>query len=323
MSPVSLSEVRAAVVQALGPDVADVVSEPHLYASTHRLDELHVRLQDGRTVELLLKELGGERAERENRPAFLVDPGREGRVYRSVLAGRRLGPPDLIASGGDGASGSSWLVLERVAGVPLWQVGELDVWCDVAAWAGRLHTELSGVDAFERAGLVRYDRAFFARWPTRARALTARAPTPDAADRLAAVLKGYDGVLDALAALPVSIVHGELYASNVMVVPSSGRIGAIDWELAGVGTGLLDLACLVAGRWDDAARHALVEAYHGALPRTGRPSPTELARALWMAELHLCVQWLGWDRRTEPPPDHAQDWLAKAERAVAQLRKER
>ncbi len=317
MSPALPARVRAAVAEALGPGVVEIVTEPHAYATTHRLVELHVHRRHGATVELLCKEQSAPAGRRGTRPAFLVDPDREARVYRSLLQGRGLGSPRCIASGRDPVSGSSWLVLERLPGVPLWQLGELDAWCDVAAWTARLHTALAGASEAGGAGLVVYDRTFFARWPSRARALTPAGT--EAAERLARVLEGYDDVLDALAGLPPIVVHGELYASNVMVDVATERIGAVDWEVAGLGTGLLDLACLVAGGWDDEARGALVGAYHEALPAAGRAPLRALERDLRLVELHLCIQWLGWSHGWRAPVEHAQDWLARAEGAKARL----
>src|SRR5690242_1310923 len=63
------------------------------YSSSFALDELDVRLGDGTTVPLVLKDLSRpailERARRA-RPAFRYDPLREIRTYRDLLAPARL-----------------------------------------------------------------------------------------------------------------------------------------------------------------------------------------------------------------------------------------
>jgi Ser/Thr protein kinase RdoA (MazF antagonist) len=314
---VPLVDVRALVTAALG-DVVELSIEPHRYATTHALTEVHVRLGDGRSVDLLFKELGDRGLVPEavgRRPGFLVDRGREVRVYRSALAGRDLGTPVLHAGEEDGECGP-WLLLERVSGVPLWQIGDLATWCRAAAWVGRFHASVTAAEASSVAGLARYDESYFARWPGRARALLA---ATDAGERLERVLEGYDSVVHALARLPRGFVHGDLYPSNVLVDVASRRIAPVDWELAGIGPTVLDLAALVAGAWEDAEREQLVDAYLGALPADARPDRRALRIDLARAELHLCIQWLGWAAGWEPPAEHTHDWIAIAERARARI----
>ena len=119
-------------------------------------------------------------------------------------------------------------------------------------------------------------------------------------------LVGYDQAVHRLEKLPQTLVHGELYASNVLV--AGGRVAAIDWETAGRGPGILDLAALVTG-WSDPDSRRLVAAY-------GPVDPGDLAAA----QLVLAARWLGWSPEWTPPPEHAHDWEAEARRASAALR---
>src|SRR6476646_2259861 len=72
----------------------------------------------------------------------------------------------------------------------------------------------------------------------------------------------HEQVVEALLALPRTVIHGEFYASNVLVAGTSGdaRVAPVDWELAAAAPGLTDLAALVSG-WSPAEREELVEAY--------------------------------------------------------------
>jgi aminoglycoside phosphotransferase (APT) family kinase protein len=145
--------------------------------------------------------------------------------------------------------------------------------------------------------LLRYDRGFYLRWLERAREFTG--------GRLERVARRYDSVIDRLIELPPTFIHGEFYASNVLV--DGQRIAPVDWEVAAIGPGLVDLAALTMG-WGENERTAIESAY-------GEVPPD----ALHACRLHIAVQWLGWARDWTPPPDHARNWLADALAAAERL----
>jgi thiamine kinase-like enzyme len=118
--------------------------------------------------------------------------------------------------------------------------------------------------------------------------------------------------------LPAGFLHGEFYASNVIVSGSDGDFGicAVDWEMAAVGPTFLDLAALASG-WEERDVVALTEAYNSAL--TDSLPEDEFERAFDCARLHLAVQWLGWAREWTPPDEHAQSWLGEAVRMSSKL----
>jgi aminoglycoside phosphotransferase len=284
------AHVRAALEATLGP-LARIERRAHAYATSFPLEELSVELADGRTLDLLLKDLRRERlAESAGRakPAFLHDPRREIDTYRRILAPAGLGTPALYAADG------TWLVLERVDGVALWQVGGIDRWCAVARALAVLHRRLA-----ERASephLLRYDASWYRLWLERARAST---------DGLELVAAAYERAVERLLELPSTVIHGELYASNVLV--AGDRICIVDWETAACGPGLVDLAALTTG-WSNGERAAITAAY-------GVVDPA----ALDAARLHLAVRWLGWTRGWQPPPEQRRDWLAEAVQAAERL----
>src|SRR5205814_2079494 len=72
----------------------------------------------------------------------VADPLREIEVYRSVLAGAGLGTAKLYAADVE----RSWLVLEKVEGVELYQIGELDPWQRALRWLARMHDRFAGAD---------------------------------------------------------------------------------------------------------------------------------------------------------------------------------
>jgi thiamine kinase-like enzyme len=136
----------------------------------------------------------------------------------------------------------------------------------------------------------------------------------------------YDVVVTRLMELGVTLIHGEFYGSNVLVretppTASAGRICPVDWEMASLGPGLLDLAALTSGAWTDTQRQAMASAYRSAMFDAGSPAPSlpQLLESLNWCRLHLAIQWLGWSDDWQAPPDQAHDWLDEAARVASML----
>jgi aminoglycoside phosphotransferase (APT) family kinase protein len=152
-----------------------------------------------------------------------------------------------------------------------------------------------------------------------------RFATGDVAKRRAidAIARQYDTVVARLTALPRTIIHGEFYASNVIVRRRPrGQVCPVDWEMTALGPGLVDLAALVAG-WNAVTRRALARAYYaetvGARPGGAGPLPREFSIDLDCCRLYLAVRMLGWSDTWEPPRDHAFNWLREASSLAGRL----
>ncbi len=310
-----MTPLDRAVTAAYGEAATVVSRTPSIYATSHPLTDVVVEVGGGRTVALLQKDvatlLPGADA---TRPAFLRDPGREGRVYRRLLAEVDVGAPRL------GGEGEGWLLLEKVPGVELYQVGDVGVWRAVAERVAAMHRALSrwsdaegGAEgAVHALGLLRHDGPALDAWPARAAATMA---TPSQVRWLGALRARYGEVRDRILALPQTVLHGELYASNVIVSDVGlpvARVCPIDWEMAAAGAGLLDLAALVAGAWSEEDRSAIAGSYLRAFPALGTDD-------LDVCRLHLSVQWLGWSQGWVAPPAHAHAWLAEAQQLSQRL----
>ena len=96
--------------------------------------------------------------------------------------------------------------------------------------------------------------------------------------------------------------------------PAAWRICPVDWEMAGTGPALMDLAALVSGKWTADEKEAIASAYHSAMAgsETWQPTFAEFLNALDYCQLALAVQWLGWSRDWTPPIEHRHDWLNEA-----------
>ena len=307
-----------ALAAALAAPVTAVERRPCEYRTSSALEELDVTLADGRTLHVMFKDLSRACLDDDAlrvKPDFLHHPMREIEVYRDLLDGAGLGTPAYYGASVEPAADRYWLFIENVAGPVLWQVGEFEVWEETARWLARLHARFEG-GANAPPSLLRYDTALFRIWIDRARAFAEDPATSWSPDKRAAVVdlaERYDPVVERLAALPATVIHGEFYPSNVLVQDPLGdvRIAPIDWEIAAVGPGLLDVAALTIGKWTPAQRSALAQAYREEAAGAAA-SPADFDAVLDCCRLHLAVQALGWDAEWQAPAEHRHDWLAEA-----------
>ena len=305
--------------QGDGAEVVGLSRRPYRYATSAPLEEIQVRLEGGAQLGVIFKDLSRDRLlddARASKPGFVYEPLRELETYRGILAPAGIGPR-CIAAVADEDPPRRWLLIEKVAGAELWQVGELSVWEEVAGWLGRFHARFTGrLDELRAANphLLEHSEGWFRSWAERARAALAHSTDPRV-PRLRRCLEGYDEVIGSLAALPHTFVHGEFYPSNVLVVRGDDhvRVYPIDWEMSAIGPGQIDLAALVGG-WSTSERHRLVAAYRKGLARAGTtpPGPDALDADLSRSRLHLALQWLGWSSDWRPPREHAHDWAGEA-----------
>lgn len=287
---------------------------PSPYRTSFPIEELRFELAGRGPVRAGFKRLEWERLEpaaQLAKPRFLHDPEREPEVYRALLPQAPPGPPEFFGSAveGDGR----WLFVEWVEGRELFQVGERELWEQAARWLGRFHVALAPErERYRReARLLDHDAGFYRRWVERARGF---APDPKPVEWLA---ERHEQVVEALLAQSRTVLHGEFYASNVLVASDSDptplgrnsgtRVAPVDWELAATGTGLSDLAALVSG-WPEEDRAAIAAAY-AAEPGV----PAFSSRDLNLARLQVAIQWLGWaPPEWEPPEGQRHDWLGEA-----------
>jgi hypothetical protein len=323
-------ELRAALEEALSRRsgtqrrVSRLERWPSIYTTSFAIEELMVRLDDGTSIVLFFKDLSRHALledARRVKPTFLYDPLREIETYRSILGPSQLSTAVCYGAIVDPRAERYGLFLEKVLGVELYQVGGLATWRRVAGWLAILHARFAEETGrlTRVAPLLRYDAGFYRLWADRAQASLNRAELPlsrVARRGMEQLFRDYDRVIEHLVALPVTFVHGEFYASNVLVHEEGEglRVCPVDWEMAAVGPGLMDLAALTAGGWTAPEREALALAYHATLVpcENWPPAPDAFLVALDYCRLHVAVQWLGWSSEWSPPPEHTQDWLGEA-----------
>jgi hypothetical protein len=305
-----------------GCSIRHITRKPSPYRSSFAIENLEVVLEDSTEVHLVIKNLGGGGwlpKARATKPAFVLDSMREISVYDGILSSAGLDTPACYGFIADAANDCYWLFLERILGAELYQIGDLAIWQCAAEWLARLHSRfnvnLQPLRA--RCHLLQYDADFYRLWLTRAKRFHPGQPVLDRiSDR-------YDEIIERLLALPVSLIHGEFYPSNVIVAESAKglHIAPIDWEMSAIGPSLMDVAALTAGKWTAEERSRMASAYRSAIAngKTQSQSADEFIEALEYCRLHLCVQWLGWAAQWSPPKEHAHDWLGEAEKIGERL----
>jgi aminoglycoside phosphotransferase (APT) family kinase protein len=304
----STAELSSAFETTLARPVRILRRTPSDYSSSFSIEELDVTFADGERMTMIFKNLSPDAilgGAREAKPDFLYAPEREIQVYRSLLSKMDSGAPKVYGAVTDPVLQRYWLFIEKVAGRPLREVGEFDLWLEAARWLARFHASADAAAARAAAPqLLEHDAEYYRLWLRRAHEVAG--PSLDRiADR-------YDRVIEVLLALPRSLIHGEFYASNILVQERAGeiRVCPVDWEMAATGPGFCDVAALASGKWSRDDQLCLVDAYHSALPEHLRPR--DFLLAFDCCQLHIALQWLGWSQSWEPPYAHAHDWLAEA-----------
>jgi Phosphotransferase enzyme family len=293
-------------------------SSPCPDRTSFNLIDIEVELEDGTLCQLLLKDLGRKdlhETARRVKPSFLYNPMREIKTYQEILAPIRLGTAHCYGAVVRPDDDQYWLFLEKVAGLRLSQVRDYSAWLESARWLAHLHCRFAEqADYLTRlAPLVRYDAAFYRLWLERALKFQSF-KLPKVVWE--ALIGKYERAVERIILLPATLIHGEFYASNILVQETSERfrICPVDWETAAVGPGLIDLAALSSGTWSERERTEMAGVYSDTLASVGTPALPlyDLLSALDDCRLHLAIRWLGWAVDWSPPNESAHDWLAEA-----------
>lgn len=268
------------LARAVGSDerVTAVRRRANVFSTLFPTEVLELDLSSGRTMAVFVKRLeeaqpGHPDKQRRDREALL---------YQSLLAEAGLPVAGCLGVGRDARSGIAELYLEYLDGYDLRYHG-LEQWYVAVARLAELHRHFAERPELLRSRdfLLELDGRYFEAWAERAVAEVAQLyPAPGA--KLARVVERLETATTLLAARPITLVHNDLSPKNVVAVPGdqSARVAFVDWELAGVGCGVLDVAHLAYGL--DADAHArLCDAYWLAL----EGSPLAIADRRDRAEL--------------------------------------
>lgn len=297
----------------LNAGIESIARQPSPFVTLFPAEVLTLTLSDGRQLRVFLKHLGPEQANQPDKERR----DREARVYQDLLRdGGDLPVTRYFASRHNARTSRQELYLEYVDDWSL-QYHDLEHWFTAARRLADLHAHFA-LRASELRGcgfLLKLDEAYFDAWAGRAHEAMAE-QSDELADRLENLRRGYAPACDLLASQPVTLVHNDLACKNVLADRATrpARICIIDWELAGIGCGLLDLVHLkygLAGLHDA----KMLETYCAQarsshlLPASAR----QLRRVVAACELHKTLYRLAHSPAWRLPPARLTQWVAEAE----------
>lgn len=274
------------------------------------------RLASGRQVELFVKHLGSRQSDHPDQQRR----DREARLYEELLlSGDGLPVAEYLGARWDESAATGLLVLEHLDGWPL-HYHELDQWFAAARRLAELHAYFAARPQSLLAAdfLLRLDAEYLSAWAECAVLAVAESYSAELARRLERLVASWERVVAPIAAQPVTVVHNDLSRKNVIVSTATvpARICFVDWEMAGIGCGLLDLVHLRYQRLDPASDRRMLAEYADALSGTGLlPANRRELRELFAAcELHRTVYRLARCGSWGKPREYVADRIAAAER---------
>lgn len=297
------------------------------YRSSFALEELQIEFDDGRLMPIIFKNLSPRALlddARRARPPFLYDPAREIRVYQELLSRHPgIGTAMCYTAAVDPDRERYWLFLEKVDGVALCEVGEFVAWERVAQWLAAFHELQPAAEMhLDKLRLLILDRQHYQLGLERALLYAQAASDRRREQALVKIAPVYCLAMNEMLRLPATLIHGEFYASNILIQQAGEelRVCPVDWETAAWGPALMDLAALIAGGWTAEQRDRLIDAYcrTATTSRLGH-DPARFRTALTCCRLHLAVHMLGRSPEWEAPPEHSWNWLEDALELVDQL----
>jgi thiamine kinase-like enzyme len=279
--------IEEVLQEALGHPitVSTLNYEPSPFATLFPADILQIKLQGGEGISLFLKHLGSEESDHPDKQC----PDREVRIFEELLRNEDLPVVKYYYSKWNGKTKRHELYLEYIDDWNL-KYHKLDHWFTAARCLAHFHTFFANQaeNLLACEFLLRFDAIYLHDWADRALSIVAY-QSVELAKKLEYIVNNYDRIVKVLIRQPLTLVHNDPSPKNVIADRSSSpaRICFIDWEMAGVGCGLLDLVHLKYGL-DPLNDRKMCEAYCAELTGTGLlPSNQQDLRILLAAcELH-------------------------------------
>lgn len=291
---------------------------PCPYSTLYPAEVISVRLNSGDTRRFFVKHLGDEQADHPDKQCR----DREVRVYGELLRERHLPVPRVYAWDRSPVSGRGELVLEYVDDLSL-RYQDLTHWVVAARALGRLHRWFGERRERLRACdfLLRIDARYVRSWYHRA-LITVQGLDAELGRHLKRSVTGAGWAADLLARAPATLVHNDLSPKNIIVERSSrpARVHVLDWELAGIGCGALDIVHLCHGLEPDEAQRVW-SAYREELGGTDMMPwlSSQEQPMLAACKLHKTLYRLAHAGNWSLSLETLEEWVAEVERLVTTM----
>ena len=301
-----------------GVKVSGIKSEPSPFATLFPAEVLTVSLGSGDEVSFFVKHLGSEQSDHPDKQCR----DREILVYEKLLQKDHLPAVKYYGSRWNEMTKRREVFLEYIDDWNL-KYHDLEHWFTAARRLAHLHAYFA-----TRAGrvsdcdfLLRLDDRYLCEWANRALSVVAD-QSAELATELACVVDNYKRVAEVLIRQPLTLVHNDLAPKNVMADRSSSpaRICFIDWEMAGVGCGLLDLVHLKYGL-DPVNDQKMCTAYCEEMAGTDLlpPDPQERNSIFAACEVHQTIYRLAHSKDWRLPAAKVAQWVMEAEQFMARI----
>lgn len=299
--------------------VAALRWEPSPFATLFPAAVISLTLDDGTSMSLFVKYLGPEEEDHPEKD----ERDREILIYEKLFAGHaELPVPSYFGSRSNRATRRHEVFLENVDGWNLKYQG-LEHWFTAARRLADLQRHFADrreeLEASEF--LLRFDGDYFHEWADRALS-TVAAGFADLAGDLRPIINGYADVSDLLAAQPVTLVHNDPSPKNVVADTTEGpaRIVFVDWEMAGIGCGLLDLVHLKFGLDPESDARMLTEYLDELAGSDLVPEQQDFDCVVAACELHKTLYRLAWSGTWNLPLERVALWVDEARTFLERVR---
>jgi hypothetical protein len=299
--------------------VAGIERLPSPFATLFPADVLSVRLTNGDSCSVFVKSLGPEQADHPDKQVR----DREILVYETLLADADLPVARYLGSRWNERTGRREVFLEHIDDWNL-KYHDLEHWYTAARQLARLHRHFAQCPEKLRGCpfLLHLDGNYGEAWAHRALAAVGR-QSADLARRFGPVVRDYNAASAFLSAQPPTLVHNDLAPKNVIADRSQlpARICFVDWEMAGVGCGVLDLVHLTYGL-DPESERRMRATYGDELAGSGLlpPNAADADRLFAACELHKTVSRLAFSEVWRLPLERVAEWITEARELLDRVR---
>jgi len=285
-----------------GGQVIVLDRQKNIYASSARSEIVMCRLPDGTELRLFCK------YEVREKLAW-SDVAYEAKVYRHVLEASAATTPRFYGAYTEASTGKTWLILEHLDNT-VFMNGTTAQMCLAARWLGQFHAANEVcLEGPPLQFLKVYDVEYYLERVRRT--LRYAGDLHEGLVWLPTLCLRFEEFARPLLAKRRTVTHGDFYWNNVLLL--NGTVYVIDWEMAGIDQGEMDLARLTVGWLVETERKCELE-YQKARWPGGAPADFERT----MDAARLCLYFCTLGAQPDWPTNEGFLWYSKRLRSLGE-----